>query len=124
LLAGFAVLGLLLTAVGIYGQMAYAVVQRQREIGVRLAIGATPAGVLRLVVGQGVRMALVGVTVGIAGALALAQLLQRLLFGVSPLDVPTFAIAVMVLLAVSVAATWLPAWRAAHVDPALAMRAD
>jgi len=124
LLSGFATLGLLLTAVGIYGQMAYAVVQRRREIGVRLAIGATPACVLRLVVGQSVRMALVGVAVGVAGALALAQLLQRLLFGVSPLDVPTFAIAVAVLLAVSVAATWLPAWRASRVDPALAMRAD
>jgi len=104
--------------------MAYSVTQRQREIGVRLAIGATPGGVLRLVVGQSVRMALVGVAVGVAGALALAQLLQRLLFGVSPLDVPTFAIAVAVLLAVSVAATWLPAWRASRVDPALAMRAD
>ena len=124
LLSGFATLGLLLTAVGIYGQMAYSVTQRQREIGVRLAIGATPGGVLRLVVGQSVRMALVGVAVGVAGALALAQLLQRLLFGVSPLDVPTFAIAVAVLLAVSVAATWLPAWRASRVDPALAMRAD
>jgi len=124
LLAGFAALGLLLTAVGIYGQMAYSVTQRQREIGVRLAIGATPGGVLRLVVGQGVRMALVGVSVGVAGALAVAQLLQRLLFGVSPLDVPTFALAVIALLAVSVAATWLPAWRASRVDPALALRAD
>jgi predicted permease len=124
LLAGFATLGLLLTAVGIYGQMAYSVTQRQREIGVRLAIGATPAGVLRLVVGQGVRMALIGIAVGVAGALALAQLLQRLLFGVSPLDVPTFALAVATLLSVCVAATWLPAWRASRVDPALAMRAD
>src|SRR5947207_12518001 len=104
--------------------MAYSVTQRQREIGVRLAIGATPGGVLRLVVGQGVRMALVGVSVGVAGALAVAQLLQRLLFGVSPLDVPTFALAVIALLAVSVAATWLPAWRASRVDPALALRAD
>ena len=124
LLSGFATLGLLLTAVGIYGQMAYSVTQRQREIGVRLAIGATPAGVLRLVVGQGVRMALAGVAVGIAGAVVLAQLLQRLLFGVSPLDVTTFALAVAALLLVCVAATWLPAWRASRVDPALAMRAD
>ena len=124
LLAGFAALALVLAAVGIYGLMAYSVVRRHREIGVRLAIGATPGGVLRLVVGEGFRMALLGIGIGIAGALGLTRSMQKLLFGVSPLDAGTFVAATAVLLTVCLAASWLPAWRASRVDPAVAMRGD
>jgi ABC-type antimicrobial peptide transport system permease subunit len=124
LLAAFAVLALVLAAVGLYGLMAYTVLQRTREIGIRLAIGATPADVLGLVVGQAARIAAAGVTIGLAGALGLTRIMRTLLFGISPLDAPTFAMAAVLLFGIAALASYLPARRAAHIDPQSAIRAD
>lgn len=120
----FAALGLLLGAVGIYGVLAYTVSQRRREIGVRLALGATTGDVLRMVVGGGLRLVAVGVAVGLAGALALARLMESVLYGVPPHDPLTFVSVVVGLLAVALFASWLPARRATRVPPAIALRAE
>jgi putative ABC transport system permease protein len=120
----FAALGLLLGAVGIYGVLAYTVSQRRREIGVRIALGATPRDVLRMVVGGGLRLVGVGVAVGLAGALALARLMASVLHGVQPHDPVTFMAVVVGLLGVALIASWLPARRAARVPPAVALRAE
>jgi putative ABC transport system permease protein len=103
--------------------MSYAVSRRTREIGVRMALGALPSSVLRLVVAQGVRLTLVGVVLGLAGSLAAARLLQGLLFGVNPRDPITFAVGPLVLIVVAVVACFVPARRAARVDPSIALRA-
>ena len=124
LLGGFAILALTLAAVGIYGLMAHAVVQRTREIGIRIAVGATPSEVLALVVGQGARLAAVGVVIGLAGALGLTRVMRTLLFDVSPLDPIAFAASALLLIGVAVLATYIPARRAAHIDPQRAIRAD
>ena len=124
LLGAFAVLALVLAAVGLYGLMAYTVLQRTREIGIRLAIGATSADVLGLVVGQAARIAAAGVTIGLAGALGLTRIMRTLLFGISPLDAPTFAMAAALLFGIAALASYLPARRAAHIDPQSAIRAD
>ena len=120
----FAALGLLLGAVGIYGVLAYTVSQRRREIGVRLALGATTRDVLRMVVGGGLRLVAVGVAVGLAGALALARLMESVLYGVPPHDPLTFASVVVGLMGVALIASWLPARRASRVPPAVALRAE
>ncbi len=120
----FAALGLLLGAVGIYGVLAYTVSQRRREIGVRLALGATPRDVLRMVVGGGLRLVGMGVAVGLAGALALARLMDSVLYGVPPHDPVTFVSAVIGLMGVALIASWLPARRATRVPPAVALRAE
>jgi putative ABC transport system permease protein len=120
----FAGLALALTCVGIYGVASYAVSQRVQEIGVRMALGARPSGVVALVVAQGVRPAAVGLVIGLALALALSRILARLLFGVGPRDPASFAAVAGVLLVVAVVASYLPARRAARVDPALALRAE
>jgi putative ABC transport system permease protein len=122
LLGGFALLALVLAAAGIYGLMAYAVTQRTREIGIRLAIGATPVDVLRLVVGQTTRVALVGLVTGLIGALALTRVLRSMLFDVSPLDPITFVAATLVLFGIAVLAGYIPARRAAGIDPQSAIR--
>jgi putative ABC transport system permease protein len=122
LLALFGGLGLLLGSLGIYGVLAYLVTQRRREIGVRLALGATGSDVLRLVVGRGVALAVVGVVIGLAGALALTRFMQGVLYGVEPTDPLTFALVALGLLGIAVLASWLPARRAASVDPAVAIR--
>jgi len=124
LIATFALLALALASVGIYGLVAYSVVQRSREIGVRLALGALPGSVIRLVIGQGARLAAVGIVIGLAGALALTRAMQSLLFDVSPFDVTSFASAAALLLLVAVLASLLPAWRASRTDPQAVMRAD
>jgi predicted permease len=120
----FAALGLLLGAVGIYGVLAYTVSQRRREIGVRLALGATPGDVLRMVVGGGLRLVGLGVAVGLAGALALARLMDSVLYGVRPHDPVTFTSVVVGLLGVALLASWLPARRASRVPPAMTLRAE
>lgn len=124
LLGAFALLALALASVGIYGLIAYSVLQRAREIGVRLALGALPRDVVRLVLGQGTRLATIGIVIGLAGALALTRIMRTLLFGVSPFDVVSFAGAAVLLLAVAVIASLLPAWRAARTDPQLVIRAE
>lgn len=124
LLGTFALLALLLAATGIYGLIAYAVVQRTREIGVRLALGALPGDVVRLVLGDGARLAAIGIVIGLVGALSLTRLIRTLLYHVSPFDPLSFAIAAVLLLAVALAASVVPAWRAARTDPQVAMRAE
>ncbi|MBA3885617.1 MAG: ABC transporter permease [Acidobacteria bacterium] len=120
----FAGLALLLAAVGIYGVMAYAMSQRRTEIGVRMALGATISGVFRLVVGDGLRLALLGTVLGIGGAVVMGRWIQTLLYGVEPTDVGTLALTAVVLLGVAAAASVIPAWRASRVDPMVALRAE
>jgi len=123
-LAVFAALALLLAVVGIYGVISYAVAQRTRELGLRLALGATRAQVLGLVLGQGGRLALGGVVVGLIGAVALSRMLASLLYGVTALDPLTFGVVPVLLGAVAMLASLGPARRATKVDPIVAMRAD
>jgi putative ABC transport system permease protein len=120
----FAIIALVLAAVGIYGVLAYAVSNRTREFGVRMALGSSRRGVLALVVGQGVGASAAGIAAGLAGAMFAARLLGGMLFGVTPLDPSTYAAVVGVLLVVSLAACLVPAWRATRVDPMTSMRAD
>lgn len=122
LLLGFGVLALLLGAVGLYGVMAYGTVQRTREFGVRLALGARAGEVLGLVARDAVRLAGIGVGVGLAGALALTRLLESQLYGVEPIDPIVFAGAAVLLAVVALAAALAPALRAAHTDPMQALR--
>ena len=122
LLGIFASLALVLACVGIYGVISYLVRQRTHEIGVRMALGAQAGDVLRLVVGQGTRMALVGVAIGVGVALGLTRLMANQLFGVSAHDPLTFAAVALLLIVVSVAASYIPARRAMRVDPMVALR--
>ena len=124
LIGTFAVLALVLATVGLYGVLALIVGQRRREIGVRLALGATPRTVVRMLLGEGARMAAVGVVLGLAGALALTRVLQSLLYGTSSTDAATFTGAAVFVAAVALAATWMPARRAARVDPRIALSAE
>jgi putative ABC transport system permease protein len=124
LVACFAGLALLLAGCGLYGVMSYSVAQRQREIGIRMALGAQPADVRGMVVSQAMRMGLLGLALGIAGALAASRLLDNLLFGVQPADPATLAIVSVMLLAVVVTAAYLPARLATRLDPMLALRGE
>jgi putative ABC transport system permease protein len=120
----FAFAALLLAAVGIYGVLAYSVERRTQEIGVRMALGATRPGVVRLVIGQGSRLVTMGLVIGLAGAFALTRVLKTMLFGVSASDTVTFAGTALVLGAVAMVASLIPAWRAARVDPVSALRQE
>jgi putative ABC transport system permease protein len=124
LMGAFAFIALFLAAIGVYGVMTYAVRQRTREIGIRMAIGAEPRDVTRMVVITSLRYSLAGVVVGVASALAITRVLRTLLFGVTPWDPAAFAAAVIVLTLVAAVAAWIPARRAAGMDPLIALRAD
>ncbi|HZQ19098.1 MAG TPA: ABC transporter permease [Terriglobales bacterium] len=124
LIGGFAGLALILAAIGIYGVMAYSVSQRTREIGIRIALGAQRQTVLRLVLRQGATLAIAGVLLGIAGALGLTQLMASLLFGVSARDWATFSIVPWIVLAMIMVGCYVPARRAAKVDPMVALREE
>jgi len=118
----FAALAVLLAAVGIYGVMSYSVTQRTNEIGIRVTLGAQPNDVFRIVVGDGLRFALIGIGIGIAAGLLLTRLLQSFLYGISASDPLTFIGVTIVLLAVALAASFFPARRATRVDPIIALR--
>ncbi len=122
LLASFAAVAVVLAAVGVYGVLAFIVAQRTREIGVRLAMGAAPQDVVRLIVREGAVLALAGLIAGFAGALAAGRTLATMLFGVTPQDPATFAGVAIALTAAALAASYLPARRAARVDPMEALR--
>jgi predicted permease len=122
LTGGFGLLALVLACIGIYGVMAYSVSQRTNEIGIRMALGAQPSRVLRMVLGEASWMSVLGVAAGVAGALALSRLIASMLYGLKSYDPLTFTASALLLLAVGLAASWLPARRAARVDPMHALR--
>ncbi len=124
LVSAFAIAAVALAALGLYGLLASFVVARTREIGVRVALGAQRPDVLRLIVSQGVRLVIVGLLLGLAGAAAATRFLQTLLFGVRPLDPLTFASVSLLLLVVGILAALIPAWRAVTIDPVRALRSE
>jgi putative ABC transport system permease protein len=122
LIAGFAIVSLLLAVTGLYGAIAYSVAQRTVEIGIRQAIGAQPGDILRLVIFQGIRLAAVGIVAGSIAAAGITRLISTLLFRVNATDPATFAVIPVVFLAVALAASFVPAWRATRIDPLEALR--
>jgi putative ABC transport system permease protein len=124
LFAIFGLLGMVLASVGIYGVMSYMVAQRSNEIGLRMALGASPWNVLRLVVGQGMRMTAAGIACGVAAGLLTTRLMGSLLFGVSTTDPVTFGAVSVLVAAVALVAGWLPARRASRIDPVVALRTE
>jgi ABC-type antimicrobial peptide transport system permease subunit len=122
LLGAFAAVALMLASLGIYGVISYLVGQRTQELGIRIALGAQRNDVLRLVLGHGMKMALGGVALGLIVAVTLTRLIAKMLFGVSPTDPGTFAAITVLLMTVALMACLIPAWRAAKVDPLVALR--
>jgi putative ABC transport system permease protein len=124
LMGTLAAAALLLAMIGVYGVIAYSVAQRTHEIGVRMALGATRPEVIRMVVRQGLGMALAGITAGVAGAFALTRLMESLLYQVKPTDPQTFVAVAAILALTALIASWGPARKAALVDPMIALRCE
>jgi putative ABC transport system permease protein len=124
LLAGFAVLALLLACLGVYSVMAHLVAFRTSEIGIRMALGASPGGVMRMVLGHGRRLTLLGIGIGIAASLGVSRLLQQVLFEVNPAEPLVYIAVSITLLLVAEFASWLPARRATRIDPVIALRSE
>ena len=124
LLGAFAILALLLATLGICGVMSYTTTQRTRELGIRLALGAQASNVLKLVTLQGMKLALLGMALGLLGSFALTRLMKSMLFGVGPTDPVTFVIVPLLLLPVAFVACYIPARRATRVDPLIALRCE
>jgi putative ABC transport system permease protein len=124
LLGAFGALALILAALGLYGVMAYAVAQRTREIGIRMALGAARRQVLRLVVGEGLRLAGTGIGIGLVLAVGLTQVIRKFLFGVTPTDIFTFVLVAVIMSVVAAAASLVPARRASRVDPMVSLRSE
>jgi putative ABC transport system permease protein len=124
LLVSFGAAALFLAALGLYGTLSYGVRQRGKEIGVRMALGAGTRDVLRLVLGEGARLSLLGVALSIPAALAVSRLMASLLFEVTPADPSVLAFVAVFLLSVAALAAWLPARRAARIEPSTALRQD
>jgi predicted permease len=124
LLGGFAVVALILAAIGIYGVIAYSVTQRTQEIGIRMALGARPVKIMEMVVRQSLLLTLLGVIAGLATAFALTRIMASLLYGVSATDLPTFVVPPLILAAIALLASYFPARRAARVDPTVALRSE
>ena len=124
LLVGFSLVALILAVVGIYGVVAYTVACRTREMGIRLALGADPGGVLRMVMASAMRMVVGGLVLGVVGAIAAGRVMQGLLYGIGPMDPLALAAATLVLGAAAAAASWLPARGGTRVDPMVTMRAE
>ena len=124
LIGSFALTALLLAAAGLYGALAHSVSRRQRELGIRIALGARPSGVLGMVVGQGLRLSLIGVGFGLAGATAVTRVLDGFLYEVEPNDLATFSMSAVTLAFVALTACLLPARRATRVDPVKVLKAE
>ena len=124
LLSAFALMAVALAAVGIYGLMSFSVIQRTREIGIRVALGAQPAQVVMPVVREGLTLALGGIALGVAGSFVVTRVLTTFLFGVPPTDAKTYVAVAVLLLGVALLATYIPSRRAARVDPVSALRAE
>lgn len=124
LFAIFAALALFLASIGIYGVLSYFVGQRRQEIGIRMALGAAPAAVLRMILKDGARMILAGIAAGVIASFGLVHLMSSMLFGVKPTDPITFILVVLVLCAIGSLACYLPARRAMRIDPVIALREE
>jgi len=124
LIGTFAMIALVLSALGVYGVLSYLVTRRTREIGIRIAMGARPQEVRRLVVGESVVLAALAVVVGLGGAWALTRYLESMLYGVTALDGATFVMMPVVLVALAIASSVVPAWRASRIDPMTALREE
>jgi putative ABC transport system permease protein len=124
LIAAFAVIAAVLAAVGLYGVLSTAVRQRTAEIGVRMVFGAPATRIFRLVIGHGLRLSVIGIVLGLAGALALTRAMRSMLIGVAPTDPATFVTMSIIFLTIAAVACWVPARRAASLDPAAALREE
>jgi putative ABC transport system permease protein len=124
LLIGFSIVALLMAAVGIYGLIQYSIATRTQEIGIRMAIGAQAGGIFRMILGEGMKLTLTGLMLGLLGALWLGEASSGLLFGVTPTDPLTFSVVSVLLIAVAIAACYFPARRAMKIEPIVALRQE